>query len=140
MDPVSLYRRWIDAVWGRGDLGASAELLADDLVDHNAPPGLPPGRAGHDLMLQAIRAAFPDARFTVDVCFASGDLVTGRWTMHATQTGPISFMGLPATGKPVVMNGQEIMRVASGKFVEMWHVEDVAGMLMQLGFAGPPRG
>ena len=137
---VDQYHRWIDEVWGKGDFDVSAELIADDLVDHDAPPGLPPGRAGHDLFCGMIREAFPDLHFTVDVVFADGDLVSGRWTMTGTQTGPLVGFGLEPTGKSVVMSGQEIFRVKDGKFVEMWHQEAVANMLMQLGVIPPPPG
>lgn len=36
------------------------------------------------------------------------------------------------------MTGQEIFRFRGGRFVEVWHCEDVPGMLAQLGLE-PPR-
>jgi hypothetical protein len=36
------------------------------------------------------------------------------------------------------MTGQEIFRVDNGKFVEVWHQEDVGGMLSALGLDPPP--
>ena len=80
-----------------------------------------------------VRTAFPDLSFTLDLAFESGDLVTGRWTMSGTHTGPMAMLGLPPTGRPVTMTGQEIFRAAEGRFVEVWHQEDVPGMLTQLG-------
>lgn len=133
MTHEGIYRRWLDEVWGKGDLAVSAELIAEDLVDHDAPPMLPPGRAGHDLFCQMIRGAFPDARFTADVCFAAGDHVTGRWTMTGTHQGPLVPFAPEPTGRQVVMNGQEIFRVEGGRIVEMWHQEGVVGLLAQLG-------
>ena len=35
------------------------------------------------------------------------------------------------------MTGQEIFRVGDGKFTEVWHQEDVPGMLSQLGLEPP---
>ena len=36
------------------------------------------------------------------------------------------------------MTGQEIFRVLDGKFAEVWHQEDVGGMLNALGLEPPP--
>lgn len=135
---TEIYERWLTDVWGKGDMAASAELIADDVIDHNVPPGLPPGRMGHDLFCQMIRTGFPDAVFVSDVVFDAGDLVSGRWTMTGTHTGPLMAFGLEPTGRSVVMTGMEIFRIADGQVVEMWHAEDVAGMLVQLGVVPPP--
>lgn len=35
------------------------------------------------------------------------------------------------------MTGQKIYRAANGRFVEVWHQEDVPGMLAQLGLQPP---
>jgi predicted ester cyclase len=134
----AMYRRWLLEEWGAGDYSVAEELIADDLVDHNRLPGQPPGRAGDVWMAKMIRTAFPDAAFQADVVIADGDYVTGRWTMTATNTGPFELFGLPPTGRPVTMTGQEIFRVRDGKFAEVWHQEDVGGMLNALGLEPPP--
>jgi hypothetical protein len=36
------------------------------------------------------------------------------------------------------MTGQEILRVRDGKLAEIWHQEDVPGMLRQPGLKPPP--
>jgi predicted ester cyclase len=85
-----------------------------------------------------IRRAFPDAAFEADVVISDGEYVIGRWTMSATNTGTFDLFGLPPTGRPVTMTGQEIFRVRDGRFAELWHQEDVGGMLTQLGLEPPP--
>jgi predicted ester cyclase len=85
-----------------------------------------------------IRRAFPDASFEADVVISDGEYVIGRWTMTATNTGPFELFGLPPTGRPVTMTGQEIFRVRDGRFAEVWHQEDVGGMLNALGLGPPP--
>jgi SnoaL-like polyketide cyclase len=57
-----------------------------------------------------VRRAFPDLRFTADVVVSDGQFVAGRWTMTGTSTGPFDLFGLPPTGRPVTMTGQEIFR------------------------------
>jgi SnoaL-like polyketide cyclase len=63
--------------------------------------------------------------------------VAGRWTMTGTNTGTFDLFGLPPTGRPVTMTGQEIFRARGGKFAEVWHQEDAPGMLRQLGLEPP---
>jgi len=132
-----MYQRWLFEVWGKGDEAVAAELLAEDLVDHNAVPGQPAGRAGDLWAARAVRKAFPDLQFTLDVCFEQGDLVTGRWTMRGTHTGTFDLLGIPATGRPVEMSGQEIFRARDGKFVEIWHSEDVGALQRALDMEPP---
>ena len=141
MDPEQLkkmYLRWLSEEWGQGDYAVAEELIADDLVDHNALPGQPAGRAGEVWMAKMIRKAFPDARFEADVVLSDGEYVVGRWTMTATNTGEFDLFGLPPTGRPVTMTGQEIFRVRDGVFAEVWHQEDVGAMLNALGLEPPP--
>jgi predicted ester cyclase len=47
-------------------------------------------------------------------------------------------MGIPPTGKPVAMQGIDIVRIANGKIVEHWATFDQFGLLQQLGVV-PPR-
>ena len=105
------------------------ELLAEDLVDHNPYPGQAPGLDGHNQAVAMIRRAFPDLRFTAYVVVSDEQFVTGRWTMTGTNTGPFDLFGLPPTGRPVTMTGQEIFRARDGKLAEIWHQEDAPGML-----------
>ena len=135
---VEMYDRWLDEVWSQGRYEVDEELLHADFVDHNAVPGQPAGRAGDQWAARQIRTAFPDCRFTRDVAFESGDLVTGRWTMTGTHMGTLEFLGIPATGRPVTMSGQEIFRVRDGKFAEVWHAEDVGAMMQALDLEPPP--
>ena len=124
-------------MWGEGDEAFAAEVLADDLIDHNAVPGQPSGREGDLWAMRSIRTAFPDLHFTLDVAFEHDDLVTGRWTMTGTHTGPLSILGIPPTGRPVTMSGQEIFRARDGRFVEVWHVEDVGALQRALDLEPP---
>jgi predicted ester cyclase len=135
---VDLYKRWLFEVWGAGDESAAADILDEHLIDHGPLPGQPAGRAGDLWAARAVRTAFPDLRFTVDVAFECDDLMTGRWTMTGTHTGPLDLIGLPPTGRPVRMSGQEIFRARDGRFVEVWHLEDVSALMRGLELE-PPR-
>lgn len=134
---TELYRAWLIDYWQDGDESVAEKVLAADLVDHNRVPEQPAGRDGDIWAARAIRKAFPDAVFTLDVAFETGDLVTGRWTMTGTHTGTLDLIGLPATGRPVTMSGQEIFRARDGQFVEVWHAEDIGAMMRQLELEPP---
>jgi predicted ester cyclase len=104
------YRRWLLEVWGAGRYEVADELLHVDLVDHNRLDGQADGRAGDVWAAGIVRRAFPDLRFVPDLVVADGEYVVGRWTMTRTNTGPFDLFGLPPTGRPVTMTGQEIFR------------------------------
>lgn len=54
-----LVRQFFEASENR-DPGVYDQFIADDFVDHDALPGLPPGRAGFEATDAALFAAFPD--------------------------------------------------------------------------------
>ena len=130
-DNKALMRRYYLEVWQEGSFAAADELVAPNIVDHMPGPDQPPGRAGHDATVNIVRTAFPDAQFTIEDLLADDDKVVGRWTMRATHKGEL--MGIPATGKPVAMSGIDIARWQNGQLAEIWHIEDITGMMLQLG-------
>jgi steroid delta-isomerase-like uncharacterized protein len=124
-------RRFGEEVWGRGDMQAAEEVLAEDFIEHNPVPGQAPGGEGHEQVLKVWRAAFPDLTITVDDLLADGDRVGLRWTAHATHRGEL--MGMPATGRRVTLTGIDILRIVDGRIVERWSEFNHAEMLQQLG-------
>ena len=129
-----LVRQYMEEVWGQGDSAADERMIAPDYIDHTPPPGIMPDRAGHRENLRIFRTAFPDARFTIYDLVAENSTVVVRWTMQAIQRGP--FYGRAATNKPCTLTGIDIYHVANGQIREVWHQQDVLGMLRQLGIIG----
>jgi steroid delta-isomerase-like uncharacterized protein len=76
-------------------------------------------------------AAFPDVNYTIDDILAEGDKTVIRCTIQATHKG--TFMGIPATGKRIVIKGVEIDKIVGGKIVEAWGLDDSHRMMTQLG-------
>lgn len=56
--------------------------------------------------------------------------------MSGVQTG--EFNGVPATGKPYVLEGITIMRFAGDQVVERWSTADFLGLMVQLGALPAP--
>jgi steroid delta-isomerase-like uncharacterized protein len=128
-------RRFFEEVYNRGNLAVADELAAPDFVSHDA--GNPThDRDGVKQTVRAIRAAFPDVRFTADDVLEDGDTVVVRFTMRGTQRG--DFMGIPATHKPIVVTGIDIVRFGAGRAVEHWHEWSGLGLLQQLGVLPAP--
>lgn len=134
----ALVRRFFEEVWSTGDLSLRDEFLAADYRGHLAGAEQPIDRNGWTGWFQGFRAAFPDARFTVEDMIAEGDRVAARLTMRGTHLGPMN--GVPATGRAVVVTGMSIERVENGRIAEGWNQNDALGLLGQLGLLPPPPG
>jgi predicted ester cyclase len=80
---------------------------------------------------QAIFAAFPDFKFTIEDILAEGDKVTVRYSATGTHQGP--FMGVAPTSKKIILKGISIYKIANGKLVESWGTYDRMSLMQQLG-------
>ena len=76
------------------------------------------------------RAAYSDARITVDDQIAEGDKVATRWTGRGKHDGDL---GVAPTDKQVKVSGRTLSRLANGKVVEEYTNWDTFGMMQQLG-------
>ena len=131
MDVSALMRHAYDRI-SAGDVDGFVDLLADDFVEHEVTPGIPPTKEGVRQFLTAYVAAFPDLRFAADDILADGDKGVGRVTITGTNTA--SFMGMPATGKSVSVPAIDIIRFGDdGLAHEHWGVVDAMTMMQQLG-------
>ena len=126
----TIVRQFVDAI-NTGNEVAFLAVLAPDVVDHYAPPGLPPGSEGWNMNRKMFRTAFPDGHWDEEDLVAEGDLVVVRAVLHGTHQG--EFFGIPATGKAISVSNIHIMRIADGKIVEHWGHGDDMGMMRQLG-------
>jgi steroid delta-isomerase-like uncharacterized protein len=123
-------RRFIEA-FAAGDTDALAEIVTEDVYDHNRRFGVPQGRQPLLDAVKAFKSALPDLEITIDQELAEGDLVANTGFMSGTHEG--DFMGIPPTNNRVVFAWMDMHRVKDGKIVESWHVEDGAAMLAQMG-------
>jgi steroid delta-isomerase-like uncharacterized protein len=138
MDHTISIRRLYDLI-NAGDLDGFGRQLADDFVEHNENPGVPPTKAGTLQFFQMLISAFPDFRMDVQDVIASGDKAVARLRMTGTHQG--EFMGIPATGKSAAMNLIDITRFSDdGLAREHWGVADQLALMQQLGVipAAPP--
>ena len=134
----AIVRRLFKEGFNQGNLDLIDELASPDFVDHSAPPGAPTTREAWKQGAVGMKAAFPDVHIHIEDEIAEGDRVVSRFTAHGTHQG--EFMGIPATGKEIHVNGILIFRLADGKLVERWEQADTMGMMIQLGVVPPPGG
>jgi steroid delta-isomerase-like uncharacterized protein len=123
-------RRVIEEVYNRGDLAVVDEVAASDLVIHASSQDIR-GREEAKQYVTALRAGFPDLRFTIEDQVAEGDQVVTRWSACGTHEG--TFEGIPATGRQVRLVGADIDRIVGGKVIECWVHMDELGLMRQLG-------
>ena len=112
-------RRFNSEVIGKGDVVAFRELMAPDFINHTAALGAPSGAEGMlHTFNEVLRRAIPDLAVEIHEQIAEGDKVVTRKTIRGTHLG--SFMGIPATGRPVAIDVIDIVKVRNGQYVEHW--------------------
>jgi steroid delta-isomerase-like uncharacterized protein len=127
----AIVRRAFEEPW-KGNLDVVDELIASDYIGYDpANPEPLRGPEGVREFIASYRAAFPDARITVEQQLAEGDLVATRWSGRGTHEGEL--MGISPTGKEVTVSGLTISRLQRGKIVEEFLNWDTLGMMQQLG-------
>ena len=138
MDHAATMRRVYDLI-NAGDIDGFGEHIAEDFVEHEELPGIPPTKDGVVQYFKLMLAAFPDMRMDVEDVIASGDRAVARVTVTGTNQG--EFMGMPATGKSASVKLIDITRFGDdGLAREHWGVVDQLALMQQLGAipAGPP--
>lgn len=119
-DPKQVVLRLIDDVMNRGDLSAVDELYAPQLA--------PVARK----WVEPFLASFSDVHMRVVELVAEGETVVGRFACSGTHTG--TWLCHLATGRRF-NNVAEVyfFRVADGRIVRAWGLEDTEERLRQLG-------
>lgn len=131
--------RFVEEVVRKGNLDLVPEIFAPDYVAHD--PANPTRRGGHEgarELVAMLHAGLRDIAYAVEQMIAEGDQVWYRFTLSGLHDkGP--FMGVPPTGRRIVVGGVDLLRLSGGKIVESWSYADALGMLIQLGVIGPLR-
>ena len=117
-------------LWSSEDESIAADIFAPDYIDHTHP-NRAPGSESVKQEIAAFRAAFPDARATIEHMIGEGDIVAFRFVLRATHQG--QFGPFPPTGKEVVLTGMDFVRIANGRLVELWSSQDTLSWVQQLG-------
>ena len=118
----------------KGNLAIMDELIAPDFVLHHPlSPEAVRGPEGFKQLVTSLRTAFPDLSITAEDLIAEGDKVAAWFTVRGTHQG--TLLDIPPTGKPVMLTGVAMYRIAGGKIVEDRVAEDLLALMQQLGRA-----
>ncbi|HXC95462.1 MAG TPA: ester cyclase [Edaphobacter sp.] len=132
----AIIRKFLEEVINQNRMDRAIDLVAEDFVELDPLPGQRQGREGLKEVLGMMRAAFPDIHWVVEEMVAEEDKVVTRFTWTGTHRG--NFMGIPATGKTVRVNGVVIDQLAGGKMSASRMLMDSLGMMQQLGVVPAP--
>jgi steroid delta-isomerase-like uncharacterized protein len=129
-DMKSLIVDWVYVV-NSGTLDGIESVWDQNCVVH-AGGGLPEvhGVANLARLLTAYRAALPDLRITTESLVAEGDQVAARFTTRGHHDG--EFLGIAATGVSIEIGGFGLFRIADGRIVEEWLLDDLAAFMAQV--------
>ncbi|WP_138468319.1 ester cyclase [Poseidonocella sp. HB161398] len=127
-DPKDVVQRFNREVIEGGSRAAFLALMAEDFVNHSAPPGAPSGAEGMWATFETVlRPAISGLRVEIAEQIAEGDKVTTRKAITGTLTGPL--LGVPADGRPIRIEVIDIVRVARGRYAEHWGINTLAAVL-----------
>ncbi|HSU34072.1 MAG TPA: ester cyclase [Propionibacteriaceae bacterium] len=123
-------RRVLEEIFPANDQHALREVMDENFVNHEAPPGTPPGLGSVTMFMGMLSTAFSDQQWTMQQVIAEGDLVAIHCIHSGRHTG--TFFGLPATGRSFSYKQMHVIKMRDGKGVEHWAVRDDAGLMRQL--------
>lgn len=119
-------------VWNSGKLAALADFCAPTIVRRQPP--FPPveGIAAYRDFLATTFATFANLHMTATEIVAEGNTVVLHGAWSASQTGPLAWAGLPATGKSFEVAYCTVLHLQDDKVVEEIVYVDHLGLLQQL--------
>jgi steroid delta-isomerase-like uncharacterized protein len=131
MDPLAVAQRYFDG-WNRHDPEAVLATMAPNGTYADPTSGGPVSGAAFGGYMKALFSAFPDVSFEIaSAGLAAPDRVAAQWVMRGTNSG--SMYGLPPTGKSIVVNGADFIRVAGDTILSVDGYFDAGEIPKQLG-------
>lgn len=113
--------------------------LSDDFIEHNPFPGLGDDKKGALETFRAIFAGTPDMHAEVLETIVSGNRFAVRSRFTGTDSGTGQMPGIPPTGKSYSAESIDVVTVNdAGEFSEHYGIQDVMGIMGQLGLLPPP--
>lgn len=129
-DNIDIVRRF-EPAFRVADQATIDELCDPGLVDHNPAPGQEPTLAVFKQKVADYLTIFPDLSEDLLDIVASGDTVATRWALTGSQQQ--DFMGIPASGQRIRVEGMNFYRLRNGRVTDIWTQFDSLGMMQQLG-------
>jgi predicted ester cyclase len=116
------------------DLASLKDVISDHYLQHGAYQGQ--GLAGMQAAFQHDFEMFPDFHWSIEDSVITDDKIVARFRITATHDHPVQLSAgtpvFPPTGKQLSWEGVSIWRVADGKFVEHWDIDDLLSLVQQM--------
>ncbi|MEE4339032.1 ester cyclase [Erythrobacter sp.] len=132
----------IEEIWGKGRTDLVDANYAVSIADHMPVPGQPSGREALKDVVDQFRAGIADMSMDLHATLVAGDFGVDVWTLSGTHSGDL--IGVPATGNRLSISGIDMVRVEQGRISDLWHVEEMAQLMDQMGAGtldiGKPKG
>lgn len=122
-------RQFFEQIWNQKDESAIERFIPEDAKGNDADFGS--GREGFRHQWKQWVTAFPDLHFEIVDLIAEGDKVLTRWILTGTHQG--EYLGVPATGRQIRVEGMSLDRIENGLVVEGFDGWDNYGFRRQLG-------
>jgi steroid delta-isomerase-like uncharacterized protein len=135
-DNKSIVRRLYEEVWNKRKLEVVDELISpshalnDPIVSSSQI-----GPESYKRRVVELTKSFPDLRFTIEDTITEKEKFVVSWIISGTQKG--EFMGIPATGRKISVEGITIHHITNGKILDSYARWDALGLMRQLGNASP---
>lgn len=112
-----------------GNAESLDSLASSSLIDHDGHSE----NAVEEIkgLIQSLGSGFDNLNHEIEqLHLIDNDKVFVRWRMTGVHIG--EFFGSPASQKKVNFAGHDLMRFQNDKMVEIWHVENLLGMMGQI--------
>jgi steroid delta-isomerase-like uncharacterized protein len=132
MNSIKALSESLIKAWNSHDFTQVAPYYSPDYEGFDVAQATPQtGIAGIQAGLAGYWKAFPDLHFTLKESVCEGNQITLYWIATGTHQGPI--LNIPATGRPVYIEGVALHHIRDGKVVRCHYIWDTAGLLRNLG-------
>ena len=127
--------RWFEEIWSMPDPGSILEeVIHPDYQPEKGPFAKKGAKALREELKQG-REAFPDMKFEILELAALEDRVWVRHKSSGTHKG--KFLGFPATGNFIELEGVSILYIKDHKVIDQWSTAPLYDILPQIGVAPP---
>ncbi|QEC46233.1 ester cyclase [Baekduia soli] len=132
--PQAMLTQAVDR-WNAGDLDGYLELYDERIALYGYAPQ-PLDRTEVRAFYEAIFSAFDAPTLVFHETLWDGDACSVRFTMSGRHVG--EFMGVPATGTAIALDGITVLHFDGGRVVERHSQADMLGLLVQIGAVPAP--
>ncbi len=136
MSNKSISMQFFEIYGAQHDVEGCTPLFAENVQIITTVAPVPLDFDGYKMVGYAFLAAFPNISVEVLDQIEEGDKVVSRVAWSGTMTGELN--GIPATGRSFRSESITIDRMANGQIVERREINDMMGMLQQLGVIPTP--